>query len=139
MNADAASTDRKALLSVLELGGYPNFTRLYERLGYEVTSVISVRKALRFLKTRAPDVVVAEFNFQSDFRDRTSSLDTLLGALQKYPAAKIIAFYERDYTHQFERLCAVYPQIIGLTYPIEEDALERALAGHETPDGKRTS
>ena len=36
----------RTLLSVTELGGYPNFAPLYESAGYAVTSVVSVRKAL---------------------------------------------------------------------------------------------
>ena len=36
----------RTLLSIVEFGGYPNFTPLYENAGYAVTSVVSVRKAL---------------------------------------------------------------------------------------------
>ena len=76
----------RTLLSITELGGYPNFTPLYENAGYAVTSVVSVRKALGLIKQSCPDVMVAEFNFQSDFRDRTSSLESLLAVVQRKPA-----------------------------------------------------
>ena len=56
---------RRTLLSIIELGGYPNFTPLYQQAGYTVESVTSVRKALGLLKKINPDVIVAEFNFQS--------------------------------------------------------------------------
>ena len=36
----------RTLLAIIELGGYPNFTPLYESAGYAVTAVVSVRKAL---------------------------------------------------------------------------------------------
>ena len=86
-------TGKKRLLSIIELGGYPNFTPLYESLGYEVVVATRLRKALGFLKKRQPDVIVAEFNFQSDFRDRTSSLESLLAAVQRFPDMRVIVFY----------------------------------------------
>ena len=83
----------KLLLSIIELGGYPNFTPLYKSLGYEVAVETRMRKALGFLKQHQPDVIVAEFNFQSDFRDRTSSLESLLAVVQRMPATRVIVFY----------------------------------------------
>ena len=53
----------KLLLSIVELGGYPDFTSLYRELGYEVAVETRMRKALGFLKKRKPDIIVAEFNF----------------------------------------------------------------------------
>ena len=72
---------KRTLLSIIELGGYPNFTAVYQQAGFTVESVASVRKALGLLKKINPDVIVAEFNFQSDFRDRSSSLESLLAVL----------------------------------------------------------
>jgi hypothetical protein len=40
---------------------------LYRSLGFEVEVVASQRKAQAVLKRRIPDVIVAEYNFQSDF------------------------------------------------------------------------
>lgn len=115
------------LLAVTELGGYPNFTPLYENAGYVVTSVVSVRRALGLLKTLQPDVVVAEFNFQSDFRDRTSSLESLLAVVQRRPQTRVIVFYEKDYVHQFDKLRARFPLHATLAYPIQPEALEQCL------------
>jgi hypothetical protein len=50
-----------------------------------VTKAVTVRKAIAALKNMQPDVVVAEFNFQSDFRDRTSSLESLRAVLPRHP------------------------------------------------------
>ncbi len=58
--------DKLVLLSLIELGGYPNFTPLYQQAGYEVLPANSVRKALGLLKKQVPDVIVAEFNFQTE-------------------------------------------------------------------------
>ena len=117
----------KLLLSIIELGGYPNFTPLYKSLGYEVAVETRMRKALGFLKKHQPDVIVAEFNFQSDFRDRTSSLESLLAVVQRMPATRVIVFYEKEFTSQFEKLRSRLPVCDALTFPIEESALRTTL------------
>jgi hypothetical protein len=116
-----------ALLSVIELGGYPDFRPLYERLGYATTVVGSVRKAIAELRRAAFDVVVAEFNFQSDFRDRTSSLETLLAVLARTPATKLIVFYDPEHARQLAILTARFPVHATLAHPIRSAELEAAL------------
>ena len=127
MNPPAANPPKRLLLSIIELGGYPDFKPVYRLAGYEVESAASVRKALGLLKKLSPDVIVAEFNFQSDFRDRTSSLESLLAVIQKTPATKLIVFYERDQAHQLEKLRARFSLFEALAYPIEEGRLAAAL------------
>lgn len=122
-----ASTREKLLLSIIELGGYPNFTPLYEALGYNVAVETRMRKALGFLKKHRPDVIVAEFNFQSDFRDRTSSLESLLAVVQRMPDTRLVVFYEKEFTTQFEKLRARLPVSHALTFPIEEEVLRNTL------------
>lgn len=117
----------KLLLAIIELGGYPNFTSLYQSLGYEVAVETRMRKALGFLKKHQPDVIVAEFNFQSDFRDRTSSLESLLAVVQRLPGTRVIVFYEKEFTSQFEKLRSRLPVCDALTFPIEESELRAAL------------
>jgi len=117
----------KLLLSIIELGGYPNFTPLYKSLGYEVAVETRMRKALGFLKKHQPDVIVAEFNFQSDFRDRTSSLESLLAVVQRLPETRVIIFYEKEFSSQFEKLRSRFPVCDALTFPIEETRLRMAL------------
>jgi hypothetical protein len=86
-----------------------------------------MRKALGFLKQHQPDVIVAEFNFQSDFRDRTSSLESLLAVVQRMPATRVIVFYEKEFTSQFEKLRSRLPVCDALTFPIEESSLRTTL------------
>ena len=117
----------KLLLAIIELGGYPNFTPLYQSLGYEVAIETRMRKALGFLKKHQPDVIVAEFNFQSDFRDRTSSLESLLAVVQRLPGTRLIVFYEKEFTSQFEKLRSRLPVCDALTFPIEESELRATL------------
>ena len=118
---------QKHLLSVIELGGYPNFTRLYESAGFSVHMVNSVRNAIRAIKATPPAVVVAEFNFQSDFRDRTSSLESLLSTVQRLDDCQVIVFYEQEYRQQLEKLAAQYELYATLPFPIDEGELTRIL------------
>jgi hypothetical protein len=118
----------RKLLAIVELGGYPDFRPLYERLGYTPVVVASVRKALTQIKEAVPNAIVAEFNFQSDFRDRTSSLESLLAVVSRHPATRVIVFYDREYAHQLQRLTTRFPVHAALAYPIEPAALEAALA-----------
>lgn len=117
----------RTLLSIVELGGYPDFTTIYEKAGYAVTKVVSARKALTALKSLQPDVVVAEFNFQSDFRDRTSSLESLLAVIQRSPKTRVIVFYDKEHEHQLVRVTSRFPIHATLAYPIQPEALEACL------------
>ena len=119
--------NNKFLLSITELGGYPDFRELYEKCGFQVEAVNSMRKALRSLKQNKYDIVVAEFNFQSDFRDRTSSLETLMAVIQQMDEVKVIIFYEKEYFHQFEKLRARFSFYAELAYPIDTQQLKAAL------------
>ena len=120
-------TSKPTLLSIIELGGYPNFTALYQQAGYSVESVTSVRKAIALLKKLSPDVIVAEFNYQSDFRDRTSSLESLLATIQRMPNAKLIVFYEKEHEHQLVKLTSRFPIHEALAFPIDPARLEQSL------------
>ena len=115
------------LLSIVEIGGYPNFTSLYQKKGFAVEQADSMRKATKLLKKVKPDVIVAEFNFQSDFRDRTSSLETLMATVQRIPDCKVIVFYEKEQRPQLERLLAVFDVFSTMPFPIEAAALSDVL------------
>jgi hypothetical protein len=118
----------KFLLSIVELGGYPNFTPLYEKFGYKVVVEHSMRKAIVFLKKTKPEVIVAEFNYQSDFRDRTSSLESLLAVVQRLPGTRVIVFYDREYLPQFDKLRARLPVHAAVAFPVEAHELKSCLA-----------
>ena len=127
MGSMAVNAPDKLLLSIIELGGYPNFTPLYRELGYEVAVETRMRKAISFLKRRTPDVIVAEFNFQSDFRDRTSSLESLLAVVQRTPWIRVIVLYEKEYLPQFDVLRARLPVHHALAFPVEEGDMRACL------------
>jgi DNA-binding NtrC family response regulator len=115
------------LLAIVELGGYPNFTVLYQRLGIAATFVNSQRKAQAYLKKQVPDLVVAEYNFQSDFRDRTSNLESLMAVLQRHPQVQVILFYQAEHAPKLELLRARFPVAAALPFPIGPTALEETL------------
>ncbi|MGE0079815.1 MAG: hypothetical protein AB7U81_00795 [Thiohalomonadaceae bacterium] len=119
----------RALLAVVELGGYPNLEPLYTRLGFAVTTVQAGRKALAAVKAVRPAVVVAEFNYQRDFRDRTSSLESLLAALQKQADTRILVFHEPGDAAPLAQLRARFPGFTALPRPITEAAVEAWLCG----------
>ncbi len=117
----------KKLLSIVEIGGYPDFGSLYESLGYKVDREFNMRKTLRRLKKYVPDVVVAEFNFQSDFRDRTSSLESLMSLVVRHPETKTIIFYDKEFRDQLARLQERYTFDCVMPFPIDELQLKTAL------------
>ena len=117
------------LYSIVELGGYPDFGPEYRRSGFQVVSVPSVRKALALMKKDPPDVVVAEFNFQSDFRDRSSNLETLMAILQKLPQVKLLVFYMPDHADRFDKFRAAHPVDAAIAFPITADKVRTILGG----------
>jgi hypothetical protein len=124
----------KLLLSIVELGGYPDFAPLYRELGYEVAVETRMRKAIGFLKKRKPDVIVAEFNFQSDFRDRSSNLESILAVVQRLPDIRVLVFYEKEFSPQFERLRARLPVHQALAFPVDKSALRNSLLEFTSTD-----
>ena len=115
------------LLSIVELGGYPDFSALYRQAGFAVVTTDSVRKAVKLIREHRPAVLVAEFNFQSDFRDRTSSLETLLSSSQGISDANMIVFYEKEYRQHYARFLDRYTVFESLEFPIDEQRLTHAL------------
>jgi DNA-binding NtrC family response regulator len=117
------------LLSIIELGGYPNLLPLYQRLGFTVDVVNSQRKARSLLKKTVPDVIVAEYIFQSDFRDRTSNLETLMAVLQRHQQVKVIVFYLPEQAEKLALLEARFPLFAKIAFPVRPEAVESALQG----------
>jgi hypothetical protein len=115
------------LLSIIELGGYPNLMPLYQSLGYTVDVVNSQRKARSYLKKNTPDVIVAEYNAQSDFRDRSSNLETLMAILQKQPQVKLLVFYLPEHAERFEKFRSLHPVHAAIALQVTEEKVRGVL------------
>ena len=116
-----------SLLAIVELGGYPNLLPLYQRLGYRVQVVNSQRKARSQLNKAMPDVIVAEYIFQSDFRDRTSNLETLMAVLQRHPQVKVVVLYLPEQAEKLALLEARFPLYAKVAFPVTLERMESVL------------
>ena len=121
------SAELPLLVQVVELGGYPNFIPLFQRLGYRVETVNTGRKAISALKKLKPDAVVTEFNYQFSFRDRTSNLESILAMLQPQSGTTVVVFYDKAVQEQLDQVAARFPGFIAMSYPIDEAELEAVL------------
>jgi DNA-binding NarL/FixJ family response regulator len=128
MPPSSAAETPPTLLSVIELLGYPNLRPLYERLGYRVLTEFAVRKAISLMRKEKPAVIVADFYFQPDFRDRVSNLESLLATAQSHKDVKVLVLYESTHEHALERLRARFRIDAALTLPVRETELEGVLA-----------
>ena len=116
------------LLQVIELGGYPDLTRSFRRLGFEPVVAGSMRQALGLLRELTPAAVVAEFNYGLVYGSRISNLETLIAALQRHaPEARLVALAERERIPHAERLRPRWPALAVVPLPVEEAALAEAL------------
>ena len=118
----------RRLLAIIELGGYPDFTPLYRELGFSVETCTSMRKALASIKRQAPDTIVCEFNFQSDFRDRTSSLESMIALVQRNPEIRTLVIMEPEHRMQFARIRECYDFHVALELPVTEGQMRQALS-----------
>ncbi len=124
----AARTEKPLLLSVLELGGYPDFAGLYEQAGYRVQKVQSIRKALAALKQMRPALLVAEFNYAPTYGARISTVEPLLARLQSHhPETRVLLFLEKENLGHLDTLRPQYGVPDRLTYPISPEKLRAWL------------
>jgi ActR/RegA family two-component response regulator len=112
---------------VVELGGYPDFSALYRELGFEPLTVDIGRKAIAAVRSAQPAVVVAEFNLQREFRDRTSGLESLLALAQGMPQTRVIAIYDAADAEPLGRLRARFAGVTAVERPLTVDKLRAAL------------
>lgn len=118
----------RTLLSIVELGGYPDFSALYRQHGYAVETITTGRKAISRLRQGGFQVVVAEFNYQNEFRDRTSSLESILATVQGVAGMKVIVLYHPGEQEQLERLRARFADFIALPQPVTREVMDSMLS-----------
>lgn len=126
-NNGSQKKPKKLLLAVVEQGGYPDFTQLYEEAGYVVEMVKTPRKGISFMKKHKVDILVAEFNFQTDFRDRTSSLESIMAGVQHQTDIRVVIFIDNNNAQRFEKVSSRFAIHQTLTFPIDEEQLRKAV------------
>lgn len=112
---------------MIELGGYPDFRGLYQQFGYEVIIESSMRKALTILKKNKVDVIVAEFNYQHTFRDRLSSLESIIAVAQTNKQIEFIVLYEKDFENHLDKLRKQFNFSVEVAFPIDNAKMMKAL------------
>jgi hypothetical protein len=120
------------LLMVNAFIGTANYKKLYQELGYAVVAEWSERKAISLVRKDPPAVIVADFFFQSDFRDRLSNLESLLATAQSSPATRILVFYEPAHQAALDKVSARLRIDAALTLPVDEARLKTLLEGWRT-------
>lgn len=117
----------KKLLSVIEFIEHSQYPAIYKALGYDVTTEWQVRKAVTLIRKMKPDVIVADFYFQSDFRDRLSNLESLLAATQLLHETRVLVFYEPQNVSILDKVRQRMRIDAALPMPASEEAIKAVL------------
>ena len=118
----------KKLLAVIEFIEHSPYPAIYKMLGYDVTTEWQVRKAVSLIRKMKPDVIVADFYFQSDFRDRLSNLESLLAATQLLKEIRILVFYEPQNEAVLGKVRQRMRIDAALPMPATEESIKAVLA-----------
>ncbi|MDH5178600.1 MAG: hypothetical protein OEY07_02965 [Gammaproteobacteria bacterium] len=125
----------KVVFSLLETPLFPDFSRLFQRLGYREQRFDSTRKAISALKTQQPDLVLGEFvyGYGNNYAGvNICNLDVFLYSLQKYaPAAGVIVLVEKGEREYAAKLADLFDLQAILTLPVTEQALLAAINSDE--------
>lgn len=115
------------LLMVNAFIGTASYKALYQQLGFDVMIEYSERKAISLIKKTPPDVIVADFFHQADFRDRLSNLESLLASTARMPATRILVFYDPAHQAMLDKVRQRMRIDIAMTLPVHEAELVAAL------------
>jgi len=118
------------LLFFVDEGGFDDFTPLFVSLGFVVDFEYSQRKAVKLAKKTMYQVVVAEFSYNPEFRDRVSNIESLLATLESHsPEVKIIILYDEMNQPQLNQLKQRYRMDATLTFPVDEKTIKDCIIG----------
>lgn len=119
------------LYSIVESPLHPDFSALYERLGFAEQRFTSMRKAIAALARTPPEVVVAEFlyGYGNNYAGvNISNLDVFLYSLQKYaPDARVVVMVEKREQEHVAKLEELFVLHAVLVQPVSEAQLREAL------------
>jgi hypothetical protein len=121
----------QTLFSIIESPMHPDFSALYRRLGIDEVRLSSMRKAISTLKTRVPDIVVAEFfyGYGNNYAGvNVCNLDVFLYSLQKYSGqSRIIVLVDPRELEYVDKLAALFPLHAVLRHPVSARDIETCL------------
>ena len=118
---------RPLLMMVNAFIGTASYKALYQQLGYDVVIEYSERKAISQIKKTPPDVIVADFFHQPDFRDRLSNLESLLASAQRTPTTRILVFYDPAHQDMLDKVRQRMRIDVAMTLPVQEAELAATL------------
>lgn len=117
----------KKLLAVIVFMAHAKLPELYRSLGFDVTVTWDARKAVALVRKIKPDVIVADFYFQADFRDRLSNLESILAAAQPLKETRILVFHDPQDLSPLERVRARMRIDAALVIPATLTAIRTVL------------
>ena len=121
------SNQPKSLLAMIEFVNHSKLPILYKEMGFNVTVEWQVRKAVSLVRKLKPDVIVADFYTQSDFRDRLSNLESLLATAQPFKETRILVFYEPNDASALERVRERLRMDAVLPTPVSDEGIKAIL------------
>ena len=118
---------RPLLMMVNAFIGTASYKALYQQLGYDVVIEYSERRAISLIKKTPPDVIVADFFHQADFRDRLSNLESLLASSARMPETRILVFYDPAHQAMLDKVRQRMRIDVAMTLPVQEAELAATL------------
>ncbi len=118
------------LLFFIDNGGFDDFTKLFLNMGFDVNFETWLRSdlAIKLANKNQYDVLVAEFSYNPEFRDRVSNIESLLATLESHsPSVRIIILYDEANQTQLEQLKQRYKIDTALTFPVDEQTMKTAI------------
>ena len=115
------------LLAVIEFIAHNRLRAVYEDLGFKVHGEFAVRKAITWLRRNRPSVVVADFYFQPDFRDRVSNLESLLATVQSMPDTRVVVLYDPAHQTALDKVRQRFRIDAALRLPVNDQELKDCL------------
>jgi DNA-binding NarL/FixJ family response regulator len=117
----------KTLLAMIEFVNHSKLPIHYKEMGFNVTVEWQVRKAVSLVRKLKPDVIIADFYAQSDFRDRLSNLESLLAAAQPFKETRILVYYEPGDAAALARVRERLRIDAVLPMPVSDEAIKEVL------------
>lgn len=126
----------KTLLALVEFLGHAQLRSVYEQLGYDVHLEFTARKAISWLRKGQPDVIVADFYHQPDFRDRVSNLESLMASAQGLAVKpRILIFHDPGHAEALAKMQQRFHVDVAFTTPVDQTLLRQTLSEWRTPPG----